>query len=130
MDIVVVGKHVEIPGELNEHVREKTATLVRFAADLRRVDVEFEHIAARRSDEECECVVLAHVKGRLVKGHGSAADLQRAFDRALGKTEEQMRKLHERRVDKPASRRDGGPGAHRDGGPGAYRDEEPGPPSS
>ena len=119
MDIVVVGKHVEIPGELNEHVRTKCATLTRFAADLRRVDVEFEHSAARRLDEECECAVLAHVKGRLVKGHGSAADLHHAFDRALAKAEEQLRKLHERRVDKPASRRDGGTGTH--GGVGSQR---------
>lgn len=112
MDIVVVGQHVEIPSELNQHVREKSATLVRFAADLRRIDVEFDHIAARRLDEECECVVLVHVKGRLVKAHGSGPDLQRAFDRALGKAEEQLRRLHERRIDKPASRRDGGAGLH------------------
>ncbi len=112
MEIVVVGKHVDVDAELRAHIAAKLDGLPRFAPDTRRVDVEFGHVAARRADEEYECDVLVHVKRRLIKGHASASDLQRAFDRALVKAEEQLRKLHERRVDKPTARRDGGPGAH------------------
>jgi ribosomal subunit interface protein len=112
MDIVVVGKHVEVSDELKQEVHRKVEPLARFAPDARRVDVEFGHIESRRAEDSHSCDVLVHLNRKLVKGHATAADPEHALDRAVTKAEEQLRRLHERRVDKPVSRRDGGPGNH------------------
>jgi ribosomal subunit interface protein len=112
MDVVVVGNHVEVSAGLRALVQQRVEPLARYAPDARRIDVEFGHIEARRAADSHTCDVLVHVKKRLVKGHASAHDPERAFERAVGKAEEQLRRLHERRVDKPQSRRDGGPGNH------------------
>lgn len=112
MDVVVVGNHVEVSNGLREAIQQRVSTLARYAPDARRVDVEFGHIESRRAEDSHTCDVLVHVKKRLVKSHASAHDVERAFERAIAKTEEQLRRLHERRVDKPQSRRDGGPGNH------------------
>jgi len=112
MDIVVVGQHVEVSNGLRESVQRKLEPLARYAADTRRVDVEFRRIDSRRAEDSHECDVLVRVKRRLVKGRGTAEDADRALDRAVARVEEQLRRLHERRVGKPGSRRDGGPGNH------------------
>jgi ribosomal subunit interface protein len=110
MEIVVVGKHVEVTNGLRQEVHRKIEPLSRFAPDARRVDVEFGRIDSKRADDSHSCDVLVHVKRRLVKAHATAVDAEHALDRAVGRVEEQLRRLHERRIDKPVSRRDGGPG--------------------
>ncbi len=112
MDVVVVGKHLEVSETLRESVNRKAEGLSRYANDARRVDVEFEHIESRSAEDSHSCDVLVHVSRKLLKGHATAADPERALVRAIEKVEEQLRRLHNRRVTKPASRRDGGPGNH------------------
>lgn len=119
MEVVVVGKRVEVPAALRAASVEKAERLGRFADDIRRIEVDFSQTRNRRvGDTEC-CEILVHLKGHLAKGHASSGDPKAALDLALEKVEHQLRRLHERRVSRRDSRRDGGPGhAARDGNGG------------
>jgi len=98
VDVVVFGKHVDVPPQLRAHALEKLDRISKYAKDVRRVDVDFSEHATRRAADSHQCEILVHVNKHLVKGHAAAADHYAALDIALDKVEEQMRRLHERRV--------------------------------
>jgi ribosomal subunit interface protein len=98
MDIVVVGKHGSIDARLRSLTVEKVERVNKFANDVRRIEVDYAHHPTRRADDSHTCEILVHVRQHLVKGSAAAADYLVALDRALDKVEQQMRRLHERRV--------------------------------
>ena len=110
MDIHVVGKHVEIPSEVKATALEKLKRVERLASDTRRIDLDFGEIHGQRADERYTCELIVHVKKHRLDAHASGPTLTAAFDKTLHKVEQQLHKLHDRRVDKPLARREGGPG--------------------
>jgi putative sigma-54 modulation protein len=98
MDIVVVGKHNEVDAKLRTFTIDKVERVNKFADDVRRIEVDYEHHPTRRADDSHTCEILVHVRQHLVKGTASATEYGIALDRTLDKVEQQMRRLHERRV--------------------------------
>ena len=98
MDVVIVGKHVEVDPPLKAVTVEKLERIEKFAHDVRRVDVDYGIHQTRRAGDSCTCEILVHLKQHLVKGTASAVEHVMALDLALDKVEHQMRRLHERRV--------------------------------
>ena len=98
MDVIVVGKHTEVDSALRALTTEKAQRVTKFASDVRRVDVDFEQHPTRRAEDSHSCEILVHVRQHLVKGTAAATEHVLALDRALDKVEEQMRRLHKRRV--------------------------------
>jgi ribosomal subunit interface protein len=100
MDVVVVGKRTEVDPALRALTVEKVQRVAKFATDVRRIDVDFEHNPTRRADDSHACEILVHVRQHLVKGTAAGAEHVIALERALDKVEEQMRRLHGRRVER------------------------------
>jgi putative sigma-54 modulation protein len=100
MDVVVVGKHTEVDSALRALTVEKVQRVAKFATDVRRIDVDFEQHPTRRADDSHACEILVHVSQHLVKGTAAGAEHVIALERALDKVEEQMRRLHGRRVER------------------------------
>jgi putative sigma-54 modulation protein len=98
MDVVVFGKHAEVDAALRDITNEKLERIAKYAGDVRRVDVDYDELSTRRADDSHTCEILVHLKSHLVKGRAAATEHVVALDRALDKVEEQMRRLHERRV--------------------------------
>jgi putative sigma-54 modulation protein len=98
LDLLVVGKHTEIDSHLRALTEEKVTRIEKFANDVRRVDVEYRELAARKAGDSHTCEILVHLNQHLVKGSASAAEHPAALDRAVEKVEQQMRRLHDRRV--------------------------------
>ncbi len=98
MDVVVAGKHTDVDAALRALTQEKLDRLEKFASDVRRVDVDYGEHPTRRAGDSHTCEILVHVNHHLVKGTAAAVDHPTALDIALDKVEQQMRKLHERRV--------------------------------
>jgi len=98
MDIVVVGKQGKVDATLRSLTNEKVERVGKFAKDVRRVEVEYEHHPTRRAADSHTCEILVHVRQHLVKGTASATEYAIALDRAVDKVDQQMRRLHERRV--------------------------------
>src|SRR5262249_1308781 len=72
--------------------------ITKFANDVRRIDVDYAEHPTRRAGDSCTCEILVHLTQHLVKGSAAAAECVQALDVALDKVEQQMRRLHERRV--------------------------------
>ena len=100
MDVVVVGKHTEVDAALRTLTNEKVARVAKYAGDVRRVDVDYAEHRTRRVGDSHTCEILVHVNHHLVKATAAAAEHAVALDLALDKVERQMRRLHERRVDR------------------------------
>jgi putative sigma-54 modulation protein len=100
MDVVIVGKHTEVDAALRTLTQEKLHRIEKYAADVRRIDVDYAEHATRRAGDSHTCEILVHVNHHLVKGTASAVDHPVALDVALDKVERQMRRLHERRIDR------------------------------
>jgi putative sigma-54 modulation protein len=98
VDVVVVGKHTEIDASLRTLTEEKLERIAKYANDVRRVDVDYDELPTKRSNDSHICEILVHLKHHLVKGTAAAAEHLAALDLALEKVERQMRRLHERRV--------------------------------
>jgi putative sigma-54 modulation protein len=100
MDVVVFGNHAEVDPELRALTTEKCERVTKFANDVRRIDVDFGEAQTRRAGDSHTCEILVHVNHHLVKGTAAASEHAIALDKALAKVEHQMRRLHERRVDR------------------------------
>jgi putative sigma-54 modulation protein len=111
MDVVVFGKHVEVSAELRALTREKLERINKFANDVRRIDVDYDELATKRPKDSHTCEILVHLNKHLVKGCATAGDHVAALDSALDKVEQQMRRLHDRRV----HRRNGAKGSRTNG---------------
>jgi putative sigma-54 modulation protein len=98
VDIVVVGKHGSVDARLRALTVEKVERVNKFASDVRRIEVDYAHHPTRRAEDSHTCEILVHVRQHLVKGSAPATEYPAALDRALDKVEQQMRRLHERRV--------------------------------
>jgi putative sigma-54 modulation protein len=70
----------------------------KFASDVRRIEVDYTQTPTKRAEDSHTCEILVHVRQHLVKGTAPATEYVIALDRALDKVEQQMRRLHERRV--------------------------------
>jgi ribosomal subunit interface protein len=119
MDIVVVGKHGNVNAQLRTLTIEKTERVAKFVNDVRRIEVDYAHHPTRRADDSHTCEILVHVRQQLVKATAAASEYPVALDRALDKVEEQLRRLHARRVDRRngTRARDGARAAADDGSP-------------
>jgi putative sigma-54 modulation protein len=99
MNVVVTARHAEVSSDLREITRKKVAHLERFASDMRLVEVDFSDMASRRSVDAHICEILIHLKRQLVKGVASGPEQPVALDLAIEKVTQQLRRLHERRLD-------------------------------
>jgi ribosomal subunit interface protein len=98
VDVVVNGQHVQVDAALRAVTLEKIDRITKFASDVRRVDVDYGRHQTRRAGDSCTCEILVHLKNHLVKGTAAAVEHVMALDLALEKVEHQMRRLHERRI--------------------------------
>jgi ribosome hibernation promoting factor len=107
VDVVVLGKHVDVSAAVRDHTVTKLQRVEKFAPDVRRVDVDYS-APHNRSQPSAQCEILVHLKKLLVKGHATSADQRSALDLAFTRVERQLRRLHARRTD----RRNGHTHAH------------------
>jgi ribosomal subunit interface protein len=99
VDVVVLGKHVEVSTAVRDHTVTKLQRVEKFAPDVRRVDVDYS-APHNRSQPSAQCEILVHLKKLLVKGHATSADQRSALDLAFTRVERQLRRLHARRTDR------------------------------
>lgn len=100
MEIVVVGRHAEVPERFRRHVTEKLAKVSQLAPRAQRIDVEITHEKNPRQSEVSERVELTvRGKGPVVRAEASADDPYAALDVAAGKLVERLRRVRDRRKD-------------------------------
>ncbi|RYV50181.1 ribosome hibernation-promoting factor, HPF/YfiA family [Pengzhenrongella frigida] len=100
MEIVVVGRHTELPEKFRLHVEDKLAKINQLAPTAQRVDVEVTHENNPRLSGISERVELTvRDKGPVVRAEASADDRYAALDLATTKLLERLRRSRDRRKD-------------------------------
>ena len=100
MDIVVVGRHAELPEKFRRHVDEKLAKVEQLAPRAQRIDVEVTHENNPRLAGIRERVELTVVdSGPVVRAEATADDRYAALDLATGRLLERLRRNRDRRKD-------------------------------
>ncbi len=97
-DVQVTGRNVEIPDHYRVYVSQKLARLERFDRTIYRFDVELEHEPNRRQRKNCQHVeITARGRGPVVRGEGCADSFYGAFEAAVHKLENRLRRSKDRR---------------------------------
>ena len=100
MDIVVVGRHAELPEKFRRHVEEKLVKVEQLAPRAQRIDVEVTHENNPRLAGIRERVELTVVdSGPVVRAEATADDRYAALDVATGRLLERLRRNRDRRKD-------------------------------
>lgn len=98
MDIVVKGRHAEIPERFRQQVAEKLAKIEKLDPKVISVDVELSKERNPRQSDLSERVELTiHSRGPVVRAEASAQDCYAALDAAYQKLEARLRRAHDRR---------------------------------
>ncbi len=98
MDVVVKGRHCEIPERFRQHAVEKLAKLEKLDGKAVRVDVEVSHEPNPRLADVAERVELTcRSRGPVVRAEAAAQDPYAALDLAYAKLETRLRRAADRR---------------------------------
>jgi putative sigma-54 modulation protein len=105
MEILVRGKNVDVAPAVRELTQEKLAKLPRLARDIERVEVEFGEIRNPRVADRQLCEVTVHLKRHVLKAHAAAAEQVAALDAVIDKAEQQVKRVHDKRIARSHARR-------------------------
>ena len=98
MDIVVKGRHAEIPEGFRQVVADKLAKIEKLDPKVISVDVELSSERNPRMSDLCERVELTvYSRGPVVRAEAAAQDCYAALDVAYQKLEARLRRSHDRR---------------------------------
>ncbi len=97
-EVVVKGRNVEIPDHFRTYVTEKLTRLERFDRSIYLFDVELDHEKNRRQRKNCQHVeITARGRGPVVRGEACADSFYAAFEAAVSKLENRLRRSKDRR---------------------------------
>ncbi len=98
MDIVVRGRHMDVPDRFRELAADKLARLDRFGLDIARIDVEVSRERnPRLADRAIEVELNCYGRGPLIRAEAHAADKFAALDEACDTLTERLRRLADKR---------------------------------
>ena len=98
MDIVVKGRNVEVPEHYRVHVSEKLARVERYDHKVFRYEVELFHEPNPRQSKVCQRVeITGKGGGPPVRAQACGPDFYAALDTAVGKLENRLRRISDRR---------------------------------
>jgi ribosomal subunit interface protein len=98
VEIVVTGRHTEVPERFRRHLEDKLAKVTQLAPRVQRLDVVVSHESNRRQSKACERVEITCLdRGPVVRAEACADDPYAALDVAMDKLLERLRRLRDRR---------------------------------
>ncbi|MDR1393932.1 MAG: ribosome-associated translation inhibitor RaiA [Bifidobacteriaceae bacterium] len=101
MDIVVAGRHAEVPERFREFASAKLGKIAQYDSQAQLVQVWVVHEANPRQADTAETVeITVRGKGPVIRAEASAGDVFSAFDVAMGKLMQQERRAKDRRKSK------------------------------
>ncbi|HEU0190712.1 MAG TPA: ribosome-associated translation inhibitor RaiA [Mycobacterium sp.] len=97
-EVVVKGRNVDIPDHFRTYVSQKLARVERLDRSIRLFDVELKHAPNRRQRKFCQRIeITAHGRGPAIRGEARADSFYAAFEAAIDRLEERLRRSKDRR---------------------------------
>ena len=97
-DVVIKGRHVDVPAQLRAHIDDKLAKVSKLAPKAMRVDVQISRERNPRLAEICDRVELTCVSaGPVIRAEAAAPEMTEAFDLAWAKLESRLRRAADRK---------------------------------
>ncbi len=98
MDVLVTGRHCQIPDEFRARVEEKIAAIEKLKDRVIRVEVQVSAYGHKRQPDQATRVeITLRSRGPVVRAEASADDKVVAFDHALDRLKSQLRRASDRR---------------------------------
>ncbi len=98
MDVLVTGRHCQIPDDFRSRVEEKIASIEKLKDRVIRIEVQVTaHGHKRQPDQSTGVEITLRSKGPVVRAEAFADDKAIAFDRALERLKSQLRRASDRR---------------------------------
>ncbi len=98
MEIVVKGRHTEVPDRFRQHAVEKLAKVSKLDHKVISIDVEVSKEHNPRLADHSERIELTiHTRGPVIRAEASADDPYAALDAACAKLEARLRRAADRR---------------------------------
>jgi ribosomal subunit interface protein len=98
MDILVTGRHCQIPDEFRDRVTERIAAIEKLKDRVIRVEVQVTAYGYKRQpDQATQVEITLRGRGPVVRAEASADDKLVAFDHALDRLKAQLRRAADRR---------------------------------
>jgi ribosomal subunit interface protein len=97
VEIVVTGRDMAVPDQVEQHAVEKLSRLEFLDRHMIRYDVELIHEPSRRrSPAPYQVSITGHGRGPTVRAEANGVDLRSALDAAIGRVDSQLRRSHDR----------------------------------
>jgi ribosomal subunit interface protein len=95
VEIVVTGRHVQIPDRFRQLLDERLAKVPALAPKVHRIDVVVTHEQVARGSEKVE--ITCRAKGPVIRAEACLDDKYAALDAAVDKLMERLRRVHDKR---------------------------------
>jgi ribosomal subunit interface protein len=98
MDVLVTGRHCQIPDEFRARVEEKIGAIEKLKDRVLRVEVQVSAYTSRREpDQSTKVEITLRGRGPVVRAEAFADDKTVAFDHAMDRLKAQLRRASDRR---------------------------------
>ncbi|PKQ30944.1 MAG: ribosomal subunit interface protein [Actinobacteria bacterium HGW-Actinobacteria-2] len=98
MDVLITGRHCQIPDEFRTRVTEKIAAVEKLKDRIIRAEVQVSaHGARRQPGESTQVEITLRGRGPVIRAEASAEDKTVAFDHAMERLMSQLRRASDRR---------------------------------
>ena len=98
MDVLVTGRHCQIPDDFRARVEEKLSAIEKLKDRVIRIEVQVTAYGYRRQpDQSTRVEITLRGRGPVVRAEASADDKAVAFDHALDRLKAQLRRAADRR---------------------------------
>jgi ribosomal subunit interface protein len=98
MDVLITGRHCQIPDEFRARVEEKIAAVEKLKDRVIRIEVQVSaHGSRRQPGESTQVEITLRGRGPVIRAEAYAEDKGVAFDRAMDRLMAQLRRASDRR---------------------------------
>ncbi|MCL2804023.1 MAG: ribosome-associated translation inhibitor RaiA [Micrococcales bacterium] len=98
MEIVIAGRHTEVSARFRDYAEGKLAKISRYDSQAHLAQVEVVHEAnPRQAGTAMKVEITVRAKGPVTRAEAAAGDMFSAFDVAMGKLMQQVRRANDRR---------------------------------
>jgi ribosomal subunit interface protein len=99
MEIVVTGRNIDAPAHYRAYVALRLARLKRYSSHVVHFDVVIDHEKnPRRPKTSHRVEITGSGRGPTMRAEAYGPDFSAAFEFAVGKLEERLRRTHDRRL--------------------------------